>query len=359
MRSLFWPLSRKILNNDSVLVIVRDSPSSLRILWSAVIKSPNFSARGAASPVRLLEGVLVILVRKHTSQFRSFGKWVKILCFLDFDTTFVGSSESESWEMCAGAGTSVSSGSPANSSNHSGRSRKRSSESRLPSLFFFWLWVFEGSHQFPGTNSSLRSDTALEDELDESCGVDVADELLPELVDTPGTTRGTELSVSHFIVFHSLVKRGFDRWPTRRNICGLRRVFQAIEQQAFLRVIALSRRDQNGERILVLPLLFALLRWPLPSLWELWIPAESTFRLSSNPFCSARCSGVNHEFSFLGRFWGGRRRHCSGFNRRVKRSVILIFEPVDFFRQVPCHSAGASFLVQGFLLWPLHLFLSD
>ena len=48
-------------------------------LWSAVIKAPKFSAWGRASPVRLLQGALVILVRKHTSQLRYFGKWVKIL----------------------------------------------------------------------------------------------------------------------------------------------------------------------------------------------------------------------------------------------------------------------------------------
>ena len=38
---------------------------------------------------------------------------------------------------------------------------------------------------------------------------DVDDELLPELVDNPGTTRGTKLSVLHTIVFPSLVNRGF------------------------------------------------------------------------------------------------------------------------------------------------------
>ena len=37
-------------------------------------KSPNFSARGGASPVRLLQLAFVILVLKQTSQFRSFGK---------------------------------------------------------------------------------------------------------------------------------------------------------------------------------------------------------------------------------------------------------------------------------------------
>ena len=49
-----------------------DSLASLKTLWSAVIKSPNFSARSKAVPVLLLQGILVILVPKHTSQFRFF-----------------------------------------------------------------------------------------------------------------------------------------------------------------------------------------------------------------------------------------------------------------------------------------------
>ena len=51
--------------------LFRDSQLSLRTLWSAVIKSPNFSARGAAPPIRLLHGALVILVLLQISQFRS------------------------------------------------------------------------------------------------------------------------------------------------------------------------------------------------------------------------------------------------------------------------------------------------
>ena len=46
------------------------------LLWSAVIKSPKFSARGTASPLRLVHGALVILVLWQISQFRSLGKWV-------------------------------------------------------------------------------------------------------------------------------------------------------------------------------------------------------------------------------------------------------------------------------------------
>ena len=38
--------------------LFRDSQLSLRTLWSAVIKSPNLSARGTASPLRLLHGAL-------------------------------------------------------------------------------------------------------------------------------------------------------------------------------------------------------------------------------------------------------------------------------------------------------------
>ena len=65
----------------------------------------------------------------------------------------------------------------------------------------------------------------------------------------PGTTRGTKLSLLHSIVFSSLVNRDFR---------GLRRVFQAREQQAFLRVIAQSRTDLDRERTLVFLRLYAL-----------------------------------------------------------------------------------------------------
>ena len=71
--------------------------------------------------------------------------------------------------------------------------------------------VSEGSHLVPGATSSLRSDTELEDEieaggtsslvalsvsfLNESGDNDAPDEPLSGLVDNPGTTRGTKLSV--------------------------------------------------------------------------------------------------------------------------------------------------------------------
>ena len=80
--------------------LFRDSQSSLRTLWSAVFNSPNFSARGGASPVRFLQRELVISVLMQMSQFRSFGKRVWILCFLC--ATFIGRAGSESWEILCG-----------------------------------------------------------------------------------------------------------------------------------------------------------------------------------------------------------------------------------------------------------------
>ena len=90
--------------------------------------------------------------------------------------------------MCVGAGISASSRFSVNSSNHSGRSRKRSFES-FESLAGF-------RDQFPGASSSLRSEVGLDDVLvgvlDESCDGDVEDEL-----DNPGTSIGKKFSVLH------------------------------------------------------------------------------------------------------------------------------------------------------------------
>ena len=49
--------------------LFRDSQVSLRTLWSAVIKSPNFSARSTASPLRLVHGAIEILVLWNISFF--------------------------------------------------------------------------------------------------------------------------------------------------------------------------------------------------------------------------------------------------------------------------------------------------
>ena len=215
VKSLFFariglnPLSGKILNNDSVSVIVP---------WFTLLRGPCdqplSSHQTFLLEVELRQCVfckepLSFYFASRLRNFSLLGKWVWTLCLLNFDTTFVGRSESESWEVCAGACTSASSRLSVNSSNHSERSRKRSSESRFSSRLLYLFWVFEGDpHHSRGAGSSIRSWGGI---VDKSCNADVDDELLPDLVDNPGTTRGTKMPVLHIIVFPSLVNRGF--WP--------------------------------------------------------------------------------------------------------------------------------------------------
>ena len=62
-----------------------------------------------------------------------------------------------------------------------------------------------------------------------------------------------------------------------------------IELQACHRVFAPSRRDQERERFLVLPRLFALPRWPLPPLWGSWISANLSISSELESFLLSMC----------------------------------------------------------------------
>ena len=84
---LFWRLEKF---SETLFRFLRIySHPSLRTLWSAVIKSSNWTCLPEAllRQLRLLQRALVILVRKHTSQFRSFlgsehkycASWVPLL----------------------------------------------------------------------------------------------------------------------------------------------------------------------------------------------------------------------------------------------------------------------------------------
>ena len=102
-------------------------------------------------------------------------------------------------KMCAGTGISVSSRLSVNSYNHSGRTRKRSSESRLSFLFLFWFLVIGFvSPQFPGARSLLCS-------VAETSPVDVRDEVVPELEDNTGKTKGTNCGQLWFLTALPLI----------------------------------------------------------------------------------------------------------------------------------------------------------
>ena len=91
-----------------------------------------------------------------------------------------------------------------NSSNHS-RTRNRFPDAWLLSPFFLFGFFWEVN--WIATVSCCPIVTSL---VGWTCWhVDVDDELLPERVDKPGTTRSTKLSVLHINVFSSLVTRGF------------------------------------------------------------------------------------------------------------------------------------------------------
>ena len=73
--------------------LFRDSLSSLRTLWSAVIQSPKCSALGTTVPARLLQEALVIFVFKQKSQFGSY-----TLCWPEPSSTFARGSIGSSWD---------------------------------------------------------------------------------------------------------------------------------------------------------------------------------------------------------------------------------------------------------------------
>ena len=163
-----------------------------------LLNHQTFLHEARLSPVRFLQGALVIL---FSSRRRNFGH-----------------SESENYH-CASSilfpllqdGASlVSTRLSFKSTNQNGRSAKGSSAFFLSSLFLFWFWIFRDScpsllvawtWRWPRCSSVSRGLAA--SFLSDSCDCDVEDELPPELVENPGTTRGTKLSVLQTLLFPS------------------------------------------------------------------------------------------------------------------------------------------------------------
>ena len=143
------PLGGHVLHHDCISMFFRDSQPSLRTLWSAVIKSPKFSARGTTLPIRLLHGALVILVLWQISQFRSLGTWVLTL-WLPKSSLLIGvGSKETSWEELAceslRSGTLSSTRFSLNSCSHFGMSEYNGSlRSKSWSSFLFGLGILVG-----------------------------------------------------------------------------------------------------------------------------------------------------------------------------------------------------------------------
>ena len=290
--------------------LFRDSQPSLRTLWSAVIKSPNFSARGTTLPIRLLHGALVILVLWQISQFRSFGKWVWTLCLPK--STLLVCSKDGSWEELAceslRSGTMSSTRFYLNSWSHSGMSEYNGS------LGFRFLFGFgfsvglvnesprsfrstceldtdAGSESVPHMSAfalvSLSLDTVRVGEVDEleedvgwliSCLEGVMDveegKLEEELVDKPGTTIGTKFSVLHCIRIPFFM-RCSDRWSIHMSIRVHRKAFLAIKLLAYPRGLSESR---------IYPILWRKL-WPLHASALLhWLQKPSSDSSKSSRF---------------------------------------------------------------------------
>ena len=145
--------------------LFRDSQPSLRTLWSNVIKPPNFSAPGAAPPMRLLHGALVILVLWQIPQFRSLGKLFLTQC-LPKSALLIGvGSKDSSWEELAcqslRSGTLPSTRFSLNSCSHSVMSdcnryhRSRSWSSFLFGFGFLVGFVNSPCSGFPEEHRSL------------------------------------------------------------------------------------------------------------------------------------------------------------------------------------------------------------
>ena len=160
------------------------------------------------------------------------------------------------------------------SSSHSGRS----------SLLF----PAASARQFPAASSLLRQIAGL-NEVDESCGNDVEEELLLELDDSWSDV-------------------AFDHWLTHKCNRALRSAHRMTGRQECLRATAQPRRDEDRAHIRVLPRSSALPHWPLPPLWGSWVFGEVPVHLSLDPLCSAHAltlwSGL-HILAFLDFFEEG------------------------------------------------------
>ena len=247
-----------------------DSHPSLRTSWSAVIKSPNFSARGRASPVCLLQRAFVTFGSQAYVAISVFRK-MRINTDLLQIVQEVPSLFSEN---CVRVQAIPPPDFSWNSVNQSGISAYGSSKFFLSSLCLFWFWVFRDSCQsLLVANSSLQSITKSEDELEaalfpearsasflnDSWVSDVRTNCFQNWRITMERQEVRNCPSCRFLSFHLWSIVAFDRWPTHRSIRGLHRACFATRQQASPWVVAWWRPDSSHKRTPVPPRECALL----------------------------------------------------------------------------------------------------
>ena len=146
--------------------------------------------------------------------------------------------------------------------------------------------------------------------------------LVPVLAETLETTRDTKLSDLHEMFFSFLVQSWlFTVDPLICTSMFLRKAFQAIELQAYLRVIALSRRDHDRETYTYASsfcLHFSICRYHHGRGSR--SPQSFPVLLSSNPFCSACASKLWNQSQILFplEFFEVGASFALTFNKRVK-----------------------------------------
>ena len=146
------------------------------------------------------------------------------------------------------------------------------------------------------------------------------DELAPEFDDNPGSTEGTKFSV-----LHSWSDVVFDRWPTHEYIRVLLRVFSSGGTAG--RVIEYLHRHEEAKTVNEDLCFLACCTSPLAVTTVVGFLDLRRVSISSElkPFCSACALMLQSQprilvpLEFL-------KWRCPGFNRRVKRSFIRMFE---------------------------------
>ena len=190
-----YPLSSQVLYHHRVSMITSRLTSSLRTLWSAVIKSPKYSALGTTVPVRLLHrisglsgneqrccvySVPLLLAAPKVIHEKNW-KHVEVL---------------ETFHQPIHPWTPVAN--PAHLATH---------HSAIPRRHFLFPRADESSLAF-----SLLLVAGISVSVTVSCDENVGEvDEVEELVDEPGTTNGTWFDVSQWIFLPFLMKCGF--WP--------------------------------------------------------------------------------------------------------------------------------------------------